>query len=133
MWENICSENKDEILKVLNKLKMIIENFENDIIDSDKTYSFFSNAKCYRDSFANKKINGNAMPEIDIDIKDENGALARVITILSQNDIGIKNLEVMNNRENNFGVLKVIFDNYDNREKAYNVVKESGYEVRKAD
>jgi prephenate dehydrogenase len=133
MWENICSENKDEILKVLSKLKVIIETFEKNITDSKKTYNFFSNAKHYRDSFASKKINGNTMPEIDIDIKDENGALARVTTILSQNDIGIKNLEVMNNRENNFGVLKVIIDNYDNREKAYNIIKENGYEVRKVD
>ena len=71
------------------------------------------------------------MPEIDIMIKDENGALARVTKILSENNIGIKNLEVMNNRENNFGVLKVIVDNYENRDNAYIVIKENGYDVKK--
>ena len=131
MWENICSENKDEILKVLVTFKEIINKFENQIDNSNETYSFFENSKKYRDSFANRKINGNTMPEIDISIKDENGAIAKIATILSDNDIGIKNIEVVNNRENNFGALKVIVRSYEERDKAYEIVKNAGYEATK--
>ena len=131
MWENICSENKEEILKVLSEFKSILNSFESGIESDDRIYNFFDSSKKYRDSFASKKINGNNMPELDISIKDENGAIAKIATLLSNNDIGIRNIEVLNNRENNFGALKVIVRNYNERDKGYNVVKEAGYEVVK--
>lgn len=131
MWENICMENKDEILKVLKTFKNIISNFEDNIISSEKTYNFFDSSKKYRDSFINKKINGNTMPELNIEVKDENGAIAKITTILSNNNIGIKNIEVLNNRENNYGALRVIVRTYDERDKGYEILKSLDYEVRK--
>ena len=131
MWESICTENKDEIIKIISKLKEIISEFENSITEPEKIYDFFSSSKKYRDSFANKKINGNNMPELDISIKDENGAIAKITTILSDNDIGIKNIEVLNNRENNFGALKVIVRTYEERDRGYEIVKNAGYDVVK--
>ena len=68
------------------------------------------------------------MPELDINIKDENGAIAIVTTILSSNNIGIKNIEVVNNRENNYGALKVIVNSYEELDKAYEILREKGYE-----
>ncbi len=131
MWENICNENKEEIINTLNILIKILENFKENIDNRNETYDFFETSKIYRDSFINKKINGNTMPELNISIKDENGAIARITTILSENDIGIKNIEVLNNRENNFGALKVVVRNYEEMEKGYKIIKELGYEIRK--
>ena len=129
MWENICNENKHEITNVLKILINILENFEKQIDNREKTYKFFETSKEYRDSFINKKINGNTMPEIDICVKDENGAIAKITAILSENDIGIKNIEVLNNRENNFGALKIIVNSYVEREIANDIIKDLGYEV----
>ena len=71
------------------------------------------------------------MPELNISVKDENGAIAKVTTILSDNNIGIKNIEVINNRENNFGALKVIVRNYEERDKGYEILKNLEYDVKK--
>lgn len=131
MWENICSENREEILKILNDFKTIIEKFERNISSHKETYEFFDSSKKYRDSFINKKINGNTMPELNITVKDENGAIAHITTILSNNDIGIKNIEVLNNRENNYGALRVIVRTYEEREKGYDVLKSFGFDVKK--
>lgn len=131
MWENICTENKEEILKNLDKFIYILENFRNNINSKEATFSYFENSKKYRDSFINKKINGNTMPELNISVKDENGAIAKVTTILSDNEIGIKNIEVINNRENNFGALKVIVRSYEEREKGYEILKNLGYDIKK--
>lgn len=131
MWENICRENKDEVLKVLRKLINILEDFENDIGKKDEIYKFFDSSKKYRDSFINRKINGNTMPELNISVKDENGAIARITTILSDNDIGIKNIEVLNNRENNFGALRVIVRTYEERDKGFEVLEKEGFDVKK--
>lgn len=131
MWENICTENKEEILKNLDKLIYILENFRDNIGNKEIIYNYFENSKKYRDSFINKKINGNTMPEINISVKDENGAIAKVTTILSNNEIGIKNIEVINNRENNFGALKVIVRSYEERDKGYEILKNLGYDIKK--
>ena len=131
MWENICTENKDEILKVLGKLINILQGFEKNISKKDVVYDFFDSSKKYRDSFINRKINGNTMPELNISVKDENGAIARITTLLSDNGIGIKNIEVLNNRENNFGALRVVVRNYDERDKGFDVLVSAGFEVRK--
>ncbi len=129
MWENICTENKEEILRILMKFKEIIKKFEDNIINSNKTYDFFDSSKKYRDSFINKRINGNTMPELNIMIKDENGAIAAISNILSDNDIDIRNIEILNNRENNYGALRVIVRSYEEREKGYKLLKKYGYEV----
>lgn len=130
MWENICSENKEEILKILSIFKDIINQFEQGISNSETTYNFFSEAKKYRDSFINKRINGNTMPELNINIKDENGAIATITTILSAKNISIRNIEILNNRENNYGALKIIFNTYEQMQEAHNLLKQFGYEVR---
>lgn len=131
MWENICVENKDEIIKVLNILIAILKSFEDDINNRERIYNFFENSKNYRDSFINRKINGNTMPELNISIKDENGAIAKITTILSENNIGIKNIEVLNNRENNFGALRVVVRTYEERDLGYDIIKDLGYDILK--
>lgn len=131
MWENICTENKEEVLKVLRRLIEILENFENNINKSSEIYDFFDSSKKYRDSFINRKINGNTMPELNISVKDENGAIAKITTILSDNDIGIKNIEVLNNRENNYGALRVVVRTYEERDRGFEVLEKEGFEVKK--
>lgn len=131
MWENICNENKHEIIKVLNILMAILEEFKKEIDNREEVYKFFENSKKYRDSFINRKIDGNTMPELNICIKDENGSIAKITNILSENDVGIKNIEVLNNRENNFGALRVVLKTYEERDRGYEAIKKLGYDIIK--
>lgn len=131
MWENICIENREEISKVLDYLIDILSSINNQIKDKSTIYDFFDSSKKYRDSFINRKINGNVMPELNINIKDENGAIAKIATILNDNDIGIRNIEVLNNRENNYGSLRVVFGTYDQRDKGYEILSKNNYEITK--
>lgn len=131
MWQNICFDNKEEILKVINVFENIIDNFKAGIENQDSTFGFFDSSKTYRDSFISRKIGGNTMPELNISVKDENGAIAKITTILSANEIGIKNIEVLNNRENNFGALRVVVRTYEERDKGYDVLTGFGFDVVK--
>ena len=131
MWENICNENEEEIKRTLNILINILKDFEKKIDNRKETYNFFENSKKYRDSFINRKINGNTMPELNICIKDENGSIAKITNILAKNNVGIKNIEILNNRENNFGALRVVIKTYEERDRAYEAIKEQGYDLIK--
>ena len=70
------------------------------------------------------------MPTLNIKIKDEKGAIAKVATILAENNINIKNIGIANNRENMLGALNIVFENIEEKEKGYIILKENKYEVK---
>lgn len=131
MWEHICKENKDEIIPVLEKYISDLQNFRKNIDDSEKNYNYFETSKKYRDSFVNKKINGFTAPMLNVIIKDEKGSLAKVIGLLSDNDVNIKNIGIIHNRESADGALELEFYSVKDQDRGFDVLNENGYEVCK--
>lgn len=131
MWEQICQENKSEIKSVLKKYINILIEFEKNMEQPKQIYEYFSGAKQYRDSFINKKIDGNFLPAITVKIRDEKGAIAKIAGILAKANINIKNIGIVNNRETNDGALHISFENYKEQEKAFEILKERQYEMDK--
>lgn len=132
MWQNISIENKKEILKVLKEFKNIIEEYENLLLNNSKKeiLDYFSSAKDYRDSF----INRNPLPaskyyEIYVDILDQLGSIATVSTMLSVNNINIKNIGIINNREFENGVLQIVFDSRQAQQKSIELLKKMNYTI----
>ena len=132
MWENICVENKLRIVEILERYIGNLKDIKEEIfrVENSKIYDFFKNAKEYRDSFVIKKINGQVLPALNIIIKDEKGAIAKVATILAENNINIKNIGIVNNRESMQGVLNIVFENIEEKEKGYIILKNNNYEVK---
>ena len=130
MWEHICKENENEIVLVLDKYINNLKSIREKIGIGDEMHEFFRTSKVYRDSFANKKINGQANPTINVSIKDEKGSIATVATLLAENDINIKNIGIENNRENMNGALFIVFENYKEKEKGFEILQENNYEVK---
>ena len=132
MWENICVENKLRIVEILERYIGNLKDIKEEIFraENSKIYDFFKNAKEYRDSFVIKKINGQVLPALNIIIKDEKGAIAKVATILAENNINIKNIGIVNNRESMQGVLNIVFENIKEKEKGYIILKNNNYEVK---
>ena len=50
MWKNICMQNKEEILLVLEQFQKIIDEFKKNIDNEEETLKFFQTAKEYRDN-----------------------------------------------------------------------------------
>ena len=135
IWENIILSNREKIkgvldiyIEILNNFKIYVENYE-----KSKIYNFFYQAKCYRDSF-NSNGMGSIAPsyEITLDVVDKPGIIAKIATLLSDNDINIKNIGISNNREFENGCLKIKLQNYETLEKAYEKLKNMGYKVFKS-
>lgn len=132
MWQQICLTNRDNISELLDhyitSLKQIKE--EIDASKSDELYDFFDSARSYRDSF----IDASSGPikksyTIRIDIADEPGALAAIATILALNQISIKNIGIVHNRELEDGVLQVEFYEESSIEKATEILRSKGYSI----
>ena len=112
MWQQICLTNTENISVLLDAYINTLNVFKEQLDgrDEEKLLSQFEQARIYRDSF----IDTSSGPikksySLNIDIADEPGALAAIATILALNNISIKNIGIVHNRELEEGVLRIEF------------------------
>ena len=63
------------------------------------------------------------------EIDDKPGNLARVATLLSDNNINIKNIGIVHNREYERGTLRIEFHDEAGLNKAQEILSNSGYTI----
>ncbi len=134
MWQQICQENKEMISRVLDEyIRLIVQ--AKYWIDNEETsdiYQLFSNAKDYRDSIPySTKGAIEKIYAIYCDIYDEAGGIATIATLLAMNNINIKNIGIIHNREFEEGVLRIEFYEEEACLKAEKVLIERNYNIQK--
>ncbi len=132
MWESICIENQAEILAVLQSLEDTIHNIKDKIscLDQKNIFSYFESARQYRDSFVNVTPGSYVKRyEITVDVLDRPGSIAIITVLFSSNNINIKNMSIINNREQENGVLYFAFDNEEDRQTSIQLLRQMNYEV----
>ena len=110
MWENICLSNQEQILKLLDCYIHTLEIMRKDIADANSSalLDAFTAAKDYRDSITiTAKGALKNVYELYLDLIDETGGIATVATILASNNLSIKNIGIIHNREFEGGVLRL--------------------------
>lgn len=112
MWQQICLTNTNNISRLLEQYIASLSDIKRQLDNRGERelFELFDNARVYRDSF----IDASSGPikisySINIDIADEPGALASIATILALNQISIKNIGIVHNREYEEGVLRIEF------------------------
>lgn len=132
MWQQICLTNKSNISRLLDEYIKSLEQIKSQIelSDPEQLYQFFDDARQYRDSF----IDASSGPikktfSIRIEIADEPGALAAIATILALNQISIKNIGIVHNREQEDGVLRVEFYQEESIKNASEILRSKGYVI----
>lgn len=118
MWQNICLTNANVIIQLLDRYILSLKAASDALAqnDGDFLYKMFDTAGEYRNAIPNKST-GMIIKlfEIYLDIRDESGAIATIATLLASNQISIKNIGIIHNREFEEGVLKIEF--YDEQAK----------------
>lgn len=112
MWQNICLTNAPSIKKLLDRYITSLQEASNALtqLDEDYLYHLFETAGEYRSSIPNKAVGiMKKVFEIFMDITDEAGAIATIATLLANNNISIKNIGIIHNREFEEGVLRIEF------------------------
>jgi len=112
MWQQICLTNTENIDRLLEGYIQNLETMRSYLRqkNADALLDSFQTAKDFRDSFITTSgSNAGTVSEIYLDIPDKAGAIAMTATILALNDISIKNIGIMHNREFQEGVLHIEF------------------------
>ncbi|PKM94259.1 MAG: prephenate dehydrogenase/arogenate dehydrogenase family protein [Firmicutes bacterium HGW-Firmicutes-1] len=134
MWQQICLTNKDNIVKILKHFKEDIDTIMKSIQSGNQhdIYDFFEGAREYRESFQ-EKTSGALLQSysVTVDVVDEPGIIAQIATLLSNHEISIKNIGIINNREHTSGVLEIVFYDETCLEKSIEVLNDMNYVVYK--
>lgn len=112
MWQNICLTNSEDIRKLLGRYIASLQEASKALEQQDGSYLYqmFDTAGEYRSAIPNKSIGlMKKLFEIYLDIMDEAGAIATIATALASNQISIKNIGIIHNREFEEGVLRIEF------------------------
>ena len=93
-------------------------------------YKAFERSRDYRDSFSSSPLGSiKKTYRIYCDIVDESGAIATIATVLAVNNISIKNIGIVHNREFEEGALRIEFYEEAPSLKAAEVLKQHRYKV----
>lgn len=132
MWESIIMSNYAQINRILTNYISILDNFKYQINKqkSENVRKFFYTAKKFRDSFP-AKTKGLIEPlyEIVVDVVDEPGIIGEIASLLGRHNINIKNINISNNREFEYGCLKMSLPDYETAANSYKLLSEHGYRV----
>ena len=136
MWTSICLENQAPILSSLTHLETVIHQVKEEIArgDRDQLWKYFENARTYRNSFATTTPGAFVKRyDISVDVIDKPGSIAIIAVLFSSNNINIKNMSIVNNREQECGVVRFSFENEIERQKSVALLQSMNYEVTTID
>lgn len=112
MWSQISFMNKNNIISLLDDFILSLQNTRNSISMNDvaDVYNLFSSAKEYREELSDQSSGPlKELYRIYIDLKDEPGVLANIVSLLAEHNINIKNIGISHNREFENGALRIEF------------------------
>ena len=130
MWQQICLTNTENISKLLEDYiqSLLVIRKQLDAKSEENIYDLFDTARIYRDSFINTSSGPIKISySLNIDIADEPGALASIATMLALNNISIKNIGIVHNREYEEGVLRIEFYDETAISNAKKILSAKGY------
>lgn len=130
MWQQVCLKNKENISNIL---KAYIETLKGALASIDQgaeeeLFTLFESSKDYRDSMPNSSA-GPIKKSFALycDIIDEAGGIATIATILASNNISIKNIGIVHNREFEEGVLRIEFYDESSSDNAAGLLQKYRY------
>ena len=134
LWQQITLENHQNILGFLSTYIDNLTELKEQLTigNQEYIYKFFETARDYRDSFTNAR-SGPFIQQfvLTVDIPDKKGALADVVNLLANNDISIKNIGIVHNREYQEGALRMEFYSMKEYKNAIFLLVENNYSVHK--
>lgn len=132
MWQDIFYHNRNKMSHLLEEwieemrhLKELVNHG-----DKEQMITYLRQAKVYRDGLPEK--GKGAIPsfyDLYVDIKDQSGAIASVVQLLADENISIKNIEILEMREGIIGTLRLSFYSKEAQQKSTAYLEKHGYET----
>ncbi|MHA6251104.1 prephenate dehydrogenase [Oceanobacillus sp. CAU 1775] len=132
MWQDIFYHNSGKLSVLLEEwitemsyLKELVDKNE-----KNRMVEYLDAAKLYRDGIPEKTRGAiPAFYDLYVDIRDQKGAIAKVVQLLADINISIKNIQILEVREGIDGALRLSFNSRKDQECSKNHLEKSGYDT----
>jgi len=132
MWQQICGENKEQLLSFMDAYIASLMSLRNEIEQENASYllDYFKDAKDYRDSF-DDVISGpiKRSYRVAVSIPDETGIIAKISGMFAKDGINLKNMGIVHNREFEEGVLRIEFYDEASLKRAVSILRDENYTI----
>jgi len=133
IWESIIKYNKSEIIDSIEKFEKQLSSLK-DIINKD-VYSginnLFESARQLRNEIPiNTKGFIDPLFDIIVFVKDQPGMISKISTILFENNINIKDIELLKIREGTGGNFRFYFESESDAAKAKLLIVNAGFNIQ---
>ncbi len=130
MWGDIIKTNMNEVKKALSDFKKELSYLTDRLSDDNYLDRFFVNAQKERKTIP-RYSKGFLKPLFDVRVavQDKHGELARITNTIYYHDVNIKDIEIVNIREGEGGILRLGFSEKKDALKAASALQAIGCEV----
>ena len=130
MWTEIALDSRVELVPVMRKyvaeMSKLIDSIE--AKNAEEICATLEAGRVFRNEIA---ISGRgilqALPEIRVEVSDKPGMIAKITTILGDNNINIQNVNIQNNRAYEGGSMRLTLQNAHDQEVAVKLLGEHGF------
>jgi prephenate dehydrogenase len=112
IWPDICAENRDAILEVLDGLVGALQEVRQVVADADRgaLLSVLEQARSARANLPSRLGGAVELCEVRVPVPDRPGVLAEVTTLAGQLDVNVADLEIAHSSEGDRGVLILLVE-----------------------
>ena len=112
IWPDICAENRDAIVAVMDQLLAALGEMRRHVADADRDGLLRSleRARAARVNLPARAMRAESLVEVRVPIPDEKGMLAEITTLAGELDVNIFDIEIAHSAEGDRGVLVLVID-----------------------
>jgi prephenate dehydrogenase len=110
IWLDICEENRDAIVSVLDEFSDRIRNIREIVARSDRTglTNLLSQARKARTNLPSRYVRPQELVEVRIPIPDQKGQIANITMLAADCDVNVADIEVAHSTEGEQGILVLV-------------------------
>ena len=133
IWEPIIRKNQKNIIQAIENFIADLETMKKSITRGDYTSiaANFEGARVKRDEIpkSNKGFM-NQIYDVFVFVKDEPGVISKISTALFENNINIKDIELLKIREGTGGTFRFAFESESDAKKAKTIIEKIGFSTK---
>jgi prephenate dehydrogenase len=133
IWQSVIKHNRDSILRSIESFEAVFKKVKSFVKNDDykSLAELFESSRLKRDEIPkNTKGFINPLTDIFVFVKDEPGVLSRLTSILFENNINIKDLELLKIREGTGGTFRISFESQAEADTAEKLIEGLGFRTK---
>lgn len=133
LWRDIVLSNSAEVIPLIDSWIRSLHAWRTSIAGGDPAdiERRFRDARTFRDALPVKSTGAiRAVYSMTVSVPDEPGVIGRIATLLGNHGVSIRNVGILESREEDDGQLLLQFDTADESERALSVLGRNGYAAK---